>query len=123
MSMEKCDFKNMPYISFGDRCVVRNLILSRSKIDIDEENNENIICYYTTLDSLILSASLTNIQKEILKYIMQGYSMSEISNLYSKPIQEINVQFTRTVDKIIDANKQKFKEMVKSKYGINVKDF
>lgn len=123
MSMEKCDFKNMPYISFGDRGVVRNLILSRSKIDIDEENNENIICYYTTLDSLILSASLTNIQKEILKYIMQGYSMSEISNLYSKPIQEINVQFTRTVDKIIDANKQKFKEMVKSKYGINVKDF
>lgn len=123
MSMEKCDFKNMPYISFGDRCVVRNLILSRSKIDVDEENNENIICYYTTLDSLISSASLTNIQKEILKYIMQGYSMSEISNLYSKPIQEINVQFTRTVDKIIDANKQKFKEMVKSKYGINVKDF
>ena len=123
MSMEKCDFKNMPYISFGDRCVVRNLILSRSKIDVDEENNKNIICYYTTLDSLIPSASLTNIQKEILKYIMQGYSMSEISNLYSKPIQEINVQFTRTVDKIIDANKQKFKEMVKSKYGINVKDF
>lgn len=123
MNFEKCDLKNAPYISFGDRDVVKNLILFRSKINNKEENNENIVCYYATLDDLINKASLTKIQNEILDYIMLGYRMSEIASLYSKQIQEINVQFTRSIDKIIDANKQRFKDVVKAKYGIEVKDF
>lgn len=123
MNFEKCDLKNAQYISFGDRDVVKNLILFRSKINNEDENNENIVCYYATLDELISKSSLTNIQNKILYYVMQGYSMSEIADLYSKQIQEINVQFTRSIDKIIDANKQRFKDVIKSKYGIDVQDF
>lgn len=123
MNFEKCDLKNAPYISFDDRDVLKNLILFRSKINNEDENNENIVCYYATLDELISKSSLTNIQNKILYYVMQGYSMSEIADLYSKQIQEINVQFTRSIDKIIDANKQRFKDVIKSKYGIDVQDF
>ena len=66
--------------------------------------NEDIICIYAYLDSLIDRAELSPMENQTVQYLMKGYIMSDIAEHFGKTRQTFEVIFKRAVRKIVRAN-------------------
>lgn len=66
--------------------------------------NEDIICIYADLDSLIERAGLSNQERLTVDLMMKGYILSDIAEHYGKARQTFEILFKRAVKKIVKRN-------------------
>lgn len=66
--------------------------------------NEDVLCLYTDLDSLIERCGLSASESETVKYVMEGYSLADIAEQYGKARQTVEIFFNRAVKKIVRQN-------------------
>lgn len=66
--------------------------------------DEDAICVYADLDSLIARAGLSDGEMQTVKLLMQGYILSDIADHYGKQRQTFDVLFRRAVKKIVSRN-------------------
>ncbi len=65
---------------------------------------EPILCTYMDLDRLIEHSGLSAGQMEIVKQLMDGNTLSDISELSGRSLTTVDVQFRRAVEKIVAQN-------------------
>ena len=66
--------------------------------------NEDILCIYADLDSLIERTDLSPMEHDTVKYLMQGYALSDIAYHLGKTRQTCDTLFKRAVRKIVKQN-------------------
>lgn len=66
--------------------------------------NEDVLCIYATLDSLIERAGLSEQEMLTVYYLMQGYAMTDIAENYGKSRQNYDIMLKRAVKKIVRLN-------------------
>lgn len=72
--------------------------------------NEDILCLYADLDSLIEKAGLSDQELLTVKLLMQGYMLSDIADHYGKSKQNFDILFRRAVKKIVKQNNADWEE-------------
>jgi len=72
--------------------------------------NEDILCIYTDLDSLIERTDLSPMERETIKYLMKGYTLPDIAFHFGKAKQTFEVLFKRAVRKIVKRNNADWEE-------------
>lgn len=72
--------------------------------------DEDAICVYAALDSLIKRAGLSDGEMLTVKLLMQGYILTDIAEHYGKQRQTFNVLFNRAVKKIVRRNNADWEE-------------
>ena len=72
--------------------------------------NEDVLCTYIDLDNLIDSAGLSDTERRIVDYLMQGYGISDIADVLGHARQTASILFDRAVEKIIARNNQVWDE-------------
>lgn len=108
------------YLPLSEERVVAELIRGRSVVDasyypstepqhyISTDGvfalSEDIICTYVDLDSLIARTDMSPLERETIKYLMQGYSLPDIADKYCKSRQQFEILFKRAVSKIVKTN-------------------
>lgn len=70
--------------------------------------SEPVLCTYIDQDTLIQSARLSKSEDRIVKYLMRGYSASDIAEHYGITRQSVSVLLHRAVDKICAANNDRW---------------
>lgn len=66
--------------------------------------NEDVICIYADLDSLIERCGLSNAERVTVEYVMRGYALSDIADHFGKTRQTFEIMFGRAVKKIVKQN-------------------
>lgn len=66
--------------------------------------NEDILCIYADLDSLIERTDLSRSEREAVEYLMKGYALSDIAFHFGKSRQTYETVFRRAVKKIVRQN-------------------
>ena len=66
--------------------------------------NEDVLCIYADLDSLIGRAGLSDAEENTIKLMMRGYSLTDIAEHYGKARQSFEILFKRAVKKIVKRN-------------------
>lgn len=66
--------------------------------------NEDVLCIYADLDSLIERTELSPLERETVEYLMKGYSLPDIADHFKKTRQQFEVLFKRAVKKIVKTN-------------------
>ena len=66
--------------------------------------NEDVVCLYADLDSLIERAELSGAERNTIKLMMLGYSLPDIAEHYGKTRQTFEILFKRAVKKIVKRN-------------------
>lgn len=66
--------------------------------------NEDILCIYADLDSLIERAGLSDGERITIDLLMKGYILRDISEYYGKSRQNFDILFRRAVKKIVKQN-------------------
>ena len=114
--------------SLSDKNVVKYLILCRSKIDLAYELNTNVnihhagdtfefnqelICLYASLDSLIEKINFKDGDREILELLFRGSSVGDLIRDEVLPQKTAYRTFNRIVSKIIKANNSAWYESTK----------
>lgn len=66
--------------------------------------NEDVICIYADLDSLIDRAGLSKQERLTVDLLMKGYILADIADHYGKSIQNFDILFRRAVKKIVRQN-------------------
>ena len=66
--------------------------------------NEDVLCIYADLDSLIERADLSPMEMETVRYLMKGYALSDIAFHFGKARQAYELLFKRAVKKIVKQN-------------------
>lgn len=72
--------------------------------------NEDVICLYTDLESLIDRTDLSPMERETVEYLMRGYSLPDIADHFGKTRQTFEVIFKRAVRKIVKRNDADWEE-------------
>lgn len=72
--------------------------------------NEDVLCIYADLDSLIERAGLTENERLIVDYLMKGYLLSDIAEHYGKSRQNFEILLKRAVKKIVKRNNADWEE-------------
>lgn len=72
--------------------------------------NEDVLCIYADLDSLIDRAELSDAEKTTIKYMMQGYALTDIAEHFGKTRQSFEILFKRAVKKIVKRNNADWEE-------------
>lgn len=72
--------------------------------------NEDVICIYADLDSLIERAELSPMEMDTIKYLMKGYSLPDIAYHFGKTRQLFEIVFKRAVRKIVKRNNADWEE-------------
>ena len=73
--------------------------------------NEDVICIYASLDSLIDRAGFSPAEEMIVKHLMEGYALADIAEHYGKTRQTFEVLFRRAVRKIVKRNNADWEEV------------
>ena len=66
--------------------------------------NEDVLCVYADLDSLIERAGLSDQERLTVDLLMQGYILQDIAEHYGKSRQNFDILFRRAVKKIVKQN-------------------
>lgn len=66
--------------------------------------NEDVLCLYADLDSLIERCGLSGAEHDTLKFVMDGYSLADIAEQCGKARQTVEIFFNRAVKKIVRQN-------------------
>lgn len=66
--------------------------------------NEDVICIYAYLDSLIARAGLSKQEGVTVEWLMRGYMLSDIAEHYGKTRQSFEILMKRAVRKIVKRN-------------------
>ena len=74
--------------------------------------NECILTTYIALDALIASARLTSKQRAVLDLLMRGYTIQDIADVCDRSKQSISNIFSRALDSLVEANEQRWKDVV-----------
>lgn len=72
--------------------------------------NEDVLCIYADLDSLIERAGLTENEKLIVDCLMKGYLLSDIAEHYGKSRQNCEILLKRAVKKIVKRDNADWEE-------------
>lgn len=72
--------------------------------------NEDVICIYADLDSLIARAGLSKTEKITVEWLMRGYMLSDIAEKYQKSRQCFDILLKRAVKKIVKRNNADWEE-------------
>lgn len=70
--------------------------------------NEDVVCTYIDLDMLIETCGLSQTEKLIVSYLMQGYGLSDIAEYLGHARQTSNEMFDRAVEKITAENNRRW---------------
>lgn len=66
--------------------------------------NEDVLCLYADLDSLIERCGLSVAEQQAVDYVMKGYALSDIAENFGKTRQTLEIFFARAVKKIVKQN-------------------
>ena len=66
--------------------------------------NEDVICVYADLDSLIERAGLSDGERMTVDLLMRGYAIADIAEYYNKTRQTFEILLKRAVKKIVKCN-------------------
>ena len=66
--------------------------------------NEDVLCIYADLDSLIDRSGLSDLEKLTVDLLMKGYSLKDIADHYGKRRQTFEILLKRAVNKIVKQN-------------------
>lgn len=80
--------------------------------------NEDVLCIYADLDSLIDRAGLSENERITVDWVMKGYVLSDIAEHYGKSRQNFEILFKRAIKKIAKRNTEDWNEM----YGVCEKE-
>lgn len=80
--------------------------------------NEDVLCIYADLDSLIERAGLSENERITVDWVMKGYVLSDIAEHYGKSRQNFEILFKRAIKKIAKRNTEDWNEM----YGVCEKE-
>lgn len=72
--------------------------------------NEDVLCIYADLDSLIERAGLSDQEKLTVDLLMKGYALSDIGEHYGKSAQNFDILMRRAVKKIVKRNNTDWEE-------------
>lgn len=72
--------------------------------------NEDILCIYADLDSLIEKAGLSDQELLTVKLLMKGYIISDIADHYGKARQTFETLEKRAIKKIVKQNNANWEE-------------
>ncbi len=72
--------------------------------------NEDILCIYTDLESLIERTELSPMERDTITYLMKGYSLPDIAYHFGKTRQVFEILFKRAVKKIVKRNNKDWEE-------------
>lgn len=72
--------------------------------------NEDVLCIYADLDSLIKRAGLSDQEKLTVDLLMKGYALSDIAEHYGKSAQNFDILMRRAVKKIVKRNNADWEE-------------
>ena len=72
--------------------------------------NEDVLCVYADLDSLIERAGLSDGERITVDLLMQGYILADIAEHYGKSKQNFDILFRRAVKKIVKRNNMDWEE-------------
>lgn len=72
--------------------------------------NEDVLCIYTDLDSLIERAGLSEQERLTVDLLMRGYMLQDIADHYGKSRQNFDILFRRAVKKIVKLNNADWEE-------------
>lgn len=65
---------------------------------------DDVVCIYTDLDRLIQNAGLSPLEDQVVGFLMEGYTLSDIADHLGHARQTAGVVLDRAVDKIVAAN-------------------
>ena len=66
--------------------------------------NEDVVCIYADLDSLIDRCGLSEQERLTVDLLMKGYMLSDIADHYGKSLQNFQILLKRAVKKIVKQN-------------------
>lgn len=72
--------------------------------------NEDILCIYADLDSLIERSGLSEQERLTVDLLMKGYVLSDIADHYGKSRQNFEIMLKRAVKKIVKRNNADWEE-------------
>lgn len=72
--------------------------------------NEDVICIYADLDSLIERACLSDQEKLTVELLMKGYTLKDIGEHFGKSRQNFEILMNRAVKKIVKRNNTDWEE-------------
>ena len=72
--------------------------------------NEDVICIYADLDSLIERAGLSRGERLVVDWLMRGYLLPDIAEHYGKSRQNVEILMKRAVKKIVRRNNADWEE-------------
>ena len=72
--------------------------------------DEDVLCIYADLDSLIDRAGLSASERMTIDLLMQGYVLSDIADNYGKSRQNFEMLFRRAIKKIVKRNNEDWEE-------------
>lgn len=70
--------------------------------------NEAVICTYVDLDELIEHSGMTEIQRNTVDMLMQGYGLGDIAAIRGIHRQSVQDQLNRAIERIIAENNQRW---------------
>lgn len=117
------------YLSLGEPRVVAQLIQGRSRLDASYypkqeagshtrsagvfRISEQILATYMDLDRLIETCGLSARQRQIVRLLMDGYTITDVAEDLCVTKQTVNIQFRRAATKITRQNDEEWKENAK----------
>lgn len=119
------EYKNL---TLSDENVVKYLITYRSKVDViygastntnltqagdTFDFNQELIVLYASLDMLVAKVKLKDKDKEFLRLIFEGHSVTDIIDTYEYPKKTAYRTLDRIVDKIVEANNDDWKRVMR----------
>lgn len=72
--------------------------------------NEDVICIYAYLDSLIERTDLSPMERDAVNFLMKGYTLPDIAEYFGKTRQTFEVIFKRAVKKLVKRNDADWEE-------------
>lgn len=113
-------YSELAYLPLSEERVVQKLIRERSVLDqsfwpmaepahvLTTDGvfplNEDALCIYADLDSLIERAGLSESERMTVDLLMKGYVLSDIAEYFGKVRQTFEKLFRRAVKKIVKQN-------------------
>ena len=105
MSRSECQ-----YMPFCEERIVSQLIRSRYKLE-PLKTSEDVLCLYIDLDRQIGKADLDAEQREILRLLMEGFTLTDIGEILGKEYASLRLRYRSAVMKIIDMNNREWGEV------------
>lgn len=72
--------------------------------------NEDALCVYADLDSLIERTDLSPMERDTIVYLMKGYTLPDIAFHFGNTRQTFETLFKRAVKKIVKRNNADWEE-------------